>query len=112
MDLDKTYFIDEVKVGTALGQLTNRKPLYESEETLPGYDKKKLASILEGVTGVVPADTASALLDAAGLKRPGQTVINKKEDLEKGSKAVKLPVGGKDHRTFTQERCRRRYSRH
>ncbi|MGO8719770.1 MAG: CoA-binding protein, partial [Acidobacteriaceae bacterium] len=42
----KVYFADEVLLGTALGQIRNRMPLYQPEKMLANYDKKKLTEIL------------------------------------------------------------------
>ncbi len=92
---DKAYFVDEVKVGQALGQLHSRKPLDDSQDSLPGYDKNRLAGILGGYTGVLPAEKCSELLDAAGLRHPKQTVIHKKEDLREESKALTFPIVAK-----------------
>lgn len=92
---NKTYFIDEVHVGYALGKLHTRPALYEAEDVLPDYDKEKLAGILGGFKGVLPADKCSELLDAAGLGRPGQVAVSKNEDLLKAAGTLTFPLVAK-----------------
>jgi len=94
-DQDKVYFVDEVKLGTALGRIHGRKPLYEAADTLPGYDKKKLTELLDGITGVVSVEKCSEILDAAGMKRPGHIVISKKEVLTEKSGVLTFPLAAK-----------------
>lgn len=96
IDQDKTFFVDEVNVGKALGQLYHRKPVYESEDALPGYDKNRLAGLLaNGFTGALPADICTDILDAAGLKRPRQIVIYKRAELEKRARDLVFPMVAK-----------------
>ena len=92
---DKTYFVDEVKVGEALGRLHNRPSLYDPESTLANYDKEKLAGILGDFKGVLPADKCTELLDAAGLGRPGQITVFKIEDLSGAGKSINFPLVAK-----------------
>jgi acetyltransferase len=92
---DKTYFIDEVHVGMALGKLHNRMPVYEPEGALPGYDKGKIAAILEGVQGIVEPLKCLELLDAVGVKQPGYAVISEKEALLDAAKNLTYPLVAK-----------------
>jgi acyl-CoA synthetase (NDP forming) len=88
----KTYFVDEVNVGTTLGRIRNRLPLYEPEVELGSYDKKKLAEILEGREGVLPPEICDELLDTAGFKKPGNIVVKSKAQLRDASKSLRWPV--------------------
>jgi len=91
-ELGKTYFVDEVKVGTALGQLRNRMRLYEPERELANYDRKRLAQILEGLKGVIPPVTCDQLLDAAGFKRPQSLVIRSIAEIHDLAQDIQWPV--------------------
>ena len=84
--------IDEVLLGAALGQIANRKPLYKADAKLTNYDKAALDKIFSGLTGVVPPDTADAILDAAGFKRPQSIVVKAKAEIAKIASTVQFPV--------------------
>jgi acetyltransferase len=92
---DRTYFVDEVKAGMALGKIGNRLPIYEPEEALEKYDRKKISAILDGVKGVLPARKCGELLDAVGLGQPKQCIITRREDLAGGSKVLPFPMVAK-----------------
>jgi len=89
---DKTFFVDEVLLGAALGQISNRKPLYKADAKLANYNKATLDKIFAGLKGVVPPDTADAILDAAGLKRPQSIVVKSKAEIAKIAATVQFPV--------------------
>ena len=91
----KVYFVDEVLVGTALGQIRNRMPLYKPEKELANYDKKKLAKIFEGREGVLPPELCDELLDGAGFKRPQTIVVKSKAEIREVSKSIQWPVVAK-----------------
>jgi acyl-CoA synthetase (NDP forming) len=95
MNEDRTYFIDEVKAGWALGKLGSRLPIYEPESALDNYDKERIAGILDGVKGIVPARKCIELLDAAGLGLPKQCIITRREELAGSSKALGFPMVAK-----------------
>lgn len=92
---DKAYFIDEVHVGMALGKLHNSIPLNEPEDTLPNYDKDKIAAILDGCHGIVPPLKCFEILDAIGLPQPKYAVISEKQALLDGAKVLKYPIVAK-----------------
>jgi acetyltransferase len=92
---EKVCFVDEVHVGTALGQIRNRMPIYKPEKSLANYDKKKLAGILEGREGVLPPELCDELLDAAGFKRPQTTVVKNKAEIRAVAKGIQWPVVAK-----------------
>jgi acetyltransferase len=91
----RTYFVDEVNAGLALGRLRNRPALYEPESAVKHYDKKKTAAILEGCKGVLPTRKCIELLDAVGVGQPKQCIITKKEELVERAKALAFPVVAK-----------------
>lgn len=91
----KTYFVDEVNVGTALGRIHNQLPLHEPEETLENYDKAKLAAVLEGREGVLAPAQCDELLKAAGFKQPANIVIKRKADLNNALEHLQWPVAVK-----------------
>ena len=88
----KSYFVDEVKLGTALGQIRNRMPLYEPEATLANYDHARLAKLLNSRKGVLPPDVCDELLDAAGLRRPHSLVIKDIAEIPRRAKDIRWPV--------------------
>jgi acetyltransferase len=89
------YFTDEVLLGTALGQIANRKPLYQPATRIANYDQRKLAGLLKGWTGVVPPEVCEELLDAAGLKRPQSIVVKNKAQIREVAKSIQWPVVAK-----------------
>jgi len=88
----RTYFVDEVLVGAALGQIRNRMPLYQSEPRLANYDQKKLAELLDGKRGVLTPDMCDQLLDRAGFKRPQSIVLKSKKQIHDVVKSIQWPV--------------------
>jgi acetyltransferase len=91
----KVYFVDEVLLGAALGQIRNRRQLYKPEAELENYDKKQLGKILEGREGVLPPELCDELLDAAGLKRPQTIVVKSKAQIREVAKSIQWPVVAK-----------------
>ena len=91
----RTYFVEEVNLGSALGKLANRSALYEPESALKNYDKKKIAAILEGCKGVLPARKCIELLDAVGVGQPKQCIATNVEELAARAKALAFPVVAK-----------------
>lgn len=89
---DKTFFVDEVLLGAALGQIANRTPLYKADAKLANYDQAKLAKLFAGRTGVIPPDVADEILDAAGFKRPQSIVVKSKAEIAKIAPTVQFPV--------------------
>ena len=89
---DKCFFIDEVLLGAALGQIANRKALYKADAKIANYDKAALDKIFAGLSGVVPPDTADTILDAAGFKRPQSIVVKSKDEIAKIASTVQFPV--------------------
>ncbi|HAN86787.1 MAG TPA: CoA ligase [Firmicutes bacterium] len=102
----KSYFADEVQLGRSLGRVINRPRPMEPAESLPGYRRDEIARVLrgEGVGGSARAltaegartalepDTAAAILEAAGIRMPGQAVACRVEDLDKICAGLGFPV--------------------
>lgn len=78
----KFYFEDEVALARALGRVVNRPRPSEPVTGLPGYDRERIAACLEGQGGSLPAGTARQVLEAAGLRFPGQVETSRKADLD------------------------------
>jgi len=91
----RTYFVEEVNLGSALGKLANRMALYEPESAMKNYDKKKIAAILEGCKGVLPAQKCIELLDAVGVRQPKQCIATNVEELAARAKVLAFPVVAK-----------------
>ncbi|MCF8095608.1 MAG: CoA-binding protein, partial [Desulfobacteraceae bacterium] len=91
----RTFFVDEVKAGKALGRLGNRPVLYKPERVLENYDKEKVSAALGDYKGVLPAEKCADLLDAAGFKQPGQVIAKNKDELSEVDKRLGWPVAVK-----------------
>ena len=91
----RTYFVEEVNLGSALGKLANRPALHEPESAMKNYDKKKIAAILEGCKGVLPTRKCIELLDAVGVGQPKQCIVTKREELAERAKTLAFPVVAK-----------------
>lgn len=88
----RTFFVDEVNVGTALGRIHHRRPVYDPDDALENYDKKKLAAILDGREGVLPPETCDELLVAAGFNPPESRIIKTRSELGRVSQNLRWPV--------------------
>jgi acetyltransferase len=71
-ELGGCYFEDEVDLARALGRVVNRPRIYEPETSAAGYDKKKIAGLLEGCHGALTPQVTREVLQAAGIRFPGQ----------------------------------------
>ncbi len=99
----KCYFEDEVAMAKAIGRIVNRPASAEPVPGLPGYDRPRLAEILAGKTGILDPDTVASVLDAAGIRTPGQRVLDAKADLPELTSTLPFPwvmkVVGPLHKT-------------
>lgn len=68
----KCCFVDEVDLARALGRVIHRPRLSEACEELPGYDRARIEALLEGRQGLLEPETVRRVLEAAGLRFPGQ----------------------------------------
>jgi len=81
-ELGGCYFEDEVELARALGRVVNRPRIYEPETSAAGYDKKKIATLLEGCHGALTPQVTREVLQAAGIRFPGQIELTDKAGLK------------------------------
>lgn len=79
----KCYFDDEVAMARALGAVVNRPRVSEPVLEMPGFDRGRIAGLLEGQHGVLPAGLTRQVLEAAGLRFPGQVELTSAAELER-----------------------------
>jgi len=77
----KCYFQDEVDMGRALGRVVHRPRLSEPVGELPGYDRARIASVLEGLSGALSPKATREVLEAAGLRYPRQWELHEPAQL-------------------------------
>jgi acetyltransferase len=81
-ELGGCYFEDEVDLARALGRVVNRPRIFEAETSTAGYDKKKIAALLEGCHGALTPQVTREVLQAAGIRFPGQIELTDKAGLK------------------------------
>ncbi len=86
-------FPDEVVFGEALAKVYfNNKPVEENIK-LPEIDKTKIRSIIDNCeNGYINSKNMMGLLDAAGISRAGEAVVNSAEEAVERANALGLPV--------------------
>lgn len=76
------YFEDEVYLARALSRVVNRPRIFEPETSAAGYDRKKIASLLAGQHGALSPRVTREVLQAAGIRFPGQVELADKAGLK------------------------------
>jgi acyl-CoA synthetase (NDP forming) len=76
------YFEDEVYLARALSQVVNRPRIFEPVTSAAGYDKKKIAGLLNGQHGALTPRVTREVLQAAGVRFPGQVELTDKAGLK------------------------------
>ncbi len=76
------YFEDEVYLARALNRVVNRPRIYEPETSAAGYDKKKIAGLLKDCHGALTPQVTREVLQAAGIRFPGQVELTAKTGLK------------------------------
>lgn len=86
-------FTDEVVFGNALGQVMNTNmPYMETNDAYP-VDVQKIRQVVDGAqNGYISPEEIEQLLDAAGIVRAGQAVVDNEEDAVKQAVKLGLPV--------------------
>ncbi|MEI8132215.1 MAG: acetate--CoA ligase family protein [Leptolinea sp.] len=75
------YFEDEVYLARALARVINRPRITEPVTGLPGYDRPTIAALLQGQHGALTPQVTREVLQAAGVRFPGQVELNDKAAL-------------------------------
>jgi len=86
-------FPDEVLFGKALTKVYNTPEPVAEKIDIPEVDKTKIRSIIDNAdNGYIAPDKVQELMDAAGINRAGEAVVNNKEDAVKEAERLGLPV--------------------
>lgn len=86
-------FPDEVVFGNALAKVFHTPAPYSENITLPSVDLKEIRDIIDSSeNGYLEPDKVQALLDAAGINRAGEAIVNTVDDAVKESKNLGFPV--------------------
>ncbi len=86
-------FPDEVNLGNAISKVFHtKKPVSEKIE-LPSLNTKKIRNIIDNSeNGYLSPEKIVEILDASGIKRAGEAVVNSKEEALEKANALGLPV--------------------
>lgn len=86
-------FPDEVIFGNALSKIYHTEKPEAERIAMPELDRQKIRSIIDQAdNGYLNPDTVQDLLDAAGIPRAGEAVIDSKEDALNAAKKLGYPV--------------------
>jgi acetyltransferase len=86
-------FPDEVLFGRALAKVYNTPEPVAEKIDIPEVDKAKIRSIVDAAdNGYIAPDKVQELMDAAGINRAGEAVVDNKEDAVKEAERLGLPV--------------------
>ncbi len=76
------YFEDEVYLARALNRVVNRPRIFDPETSAAGYEKKKIAGLLKDCHGALTPQVTREVLQAAGIRFPGQVELTAKAGLK------------------------------
>jgi acetyltransferase len=85
-------FPDEVQLGNALGKVWRTHPPQTIERSL-SIDTVKIREVIDkNEDGYISPEMIQQLLDASGIARAGEIVVNSKEDAVSGAKKLGFPL--------------------
>ncbi len=86
-------FPDEVVLGNALSKVYFTQTPSETDFSRPEIDTKRIREIIDGCeNGYISPDKIQALLDAAGIARAGEAVVDKAADAKLAAKNLGYPL--------------------
>ena len=86
-------FPDEVLFGNALAKVYNTPAPADSTSEMPSLDTETIGAIIdENPNGYLNPQKVQQLLDAAGVNRAGEAVVDNREDAVKQAERLGLPV--------------------
>jgi len=89
----RLIFPDEVLFGKALTKVYNTPQPIAEQIDIPEVDKSKIRSIVDAAdNGYIAPDKVQELMDAAGINRAGEAVVDNKADAVKEAERLGLPV--------------------
>jgi len=86
------YFPDEVNLGSALGNVLRRRPVFEVSGDLKDYDRAGIDRILTGHTGPLPIQVVTEALQKGGFAFPPQVSAGSLEELKTACKTIGFPL--------------------
>jgi acyl-CoA synthetase (NDP forming) len=94
IDKGRINFPDEVVFGNALSKVYNTDKPQPPNIELPKLDKTAIRTIVDNANeeGYLSPEKVQELLDAAGISRAGEAVVETKEDAVKEANRLGLPV--------------------
>ena len=93
LDKGRINFPDEVNLGRALTKVYNTPAPANENCTLPEVDEKSIRTIIETAKdGYLSPEHVQQLLDAAGIARAGEAVVDTKEDAIKQAAILGFPL--------------------
>ncbi len=93
LSLGRINFPDEVVFGNALCKVFNTPAPVEEYTLLPEVDVDEIRKIInDNESGYLHPEKVQALLDAAGIPRAGEAVVNSKEEAIRAASKLGLPV--------------------
>jgi len=89
----KTFFPDEVIFGNALSKIYNTPAPATAEPVMPEVNLAGIRSIIDSsALGYLPPASVQGLMDAAGIPRAGEAVVNKREIASAEAARLGFPV--------------------
>ena len=89
---DRINFPDEVQLGNALGKVWRIQPPQNVEEVFK-IDKAKIRTVIdENVNGYISPESIQQLLDASGIRRAGEMVVNSTEEAISSANNLGFPL--------------------
>ncbi|MBK7028499.1 MAG: acetate--CoA ligase family protein [Bacteroidales bacterium] len=93
LSLGRINFPDEVVFGNALCKVFNTPAPVEEYTLLPEVDVDKIRMLInDNESGYLHPEKVQELLDAAGIPRAGEAVVNSKEEAIRAASKLGLPV--------------------
>ncbi len=90
---NRIIFPDEVSLGNALARVYHAQPPSAEKIIMPEVDKAKIRLIIEESSdGYINPKSVQGLLDAAGIPRAGEEVVNRLEDAIEAANRLGYPV--------------------
>ncbi|MCF8146116.1 MAG: acetate--CoA ligase family protein [Deltaproteobacteria bacterium] len=91
-DSGNFYFPDEVNLGSALGKVLRRRPVFEISGDLKDYDRVGIDKILSEHTGSLPVHVVTEALQKGGFVFPGQAEAASFEEFKTACEITGFPL--------------------
>ncbi len=89
----RIFFRDEVVFGNALARVYNTHRPFEEKSSIQEVDHNRIRNVINRAeNGYISPEEIRELLDASGIRRAGETVVNTPEDAVREAKMLGFPV--------------------